>query len=218
MTHSPGSACPSVTAVRCCDPVQLGLRWALAVSYLTAIVTPEGGAAHVWAGAMLGLCLVLRLLWGVIGPQSAALGALWLGRAEIALQLSDLARGEQRFDLGPSPLGAVLSLVLLAMLALVVLSGAALALGGARGGTEAIHEALALGFHVALAAYLAGVVWASLHYRANLVLTLLTGVKPLPDDLYWHNGPDHDAATAHPRAGNPGATPERRVFRRRRHI
>ena len=170
--------------------------------------------------------------WGSASPLGCTPGAVWStyqdGKSRIAHLPSAQAWGAPLNQAENAALAELQSRsknyrrldrsVLLAMLALVVLSGAALALGGARGGTEAIHEALALGFHVALAAYLAGVVWASLHYRANLVLTLLTGVKPLPDDLYWHNGPDHDAATAHPRAGNPGATPERRVFRRRRHI
>ncbi|WP_417523969.1 cytochrome b/b6 domain-containing protein [Marinovum sp.] len=193
-------------AFRTCDPLQLALRWVLIASTLAALVTEDDGSAHMLAGATLGLCLILRLLWGLVGPHSASLAALWPGRDEIRLQIADLMQSEKRYDLGPSPIGAAMSLVLLATLALLVLSGAAMAMS-AQTTLEPLHEALTLVFAVTLAAYMAGLLWASLHYRVNLVWAVLSGVKPLPDDLYWDNGPDLDPTAAHPRAGNPGANP-----------
>ncbi len=202
LSHTAG---PMPLGTRCCDPVRLGLRWMLLAGCLAVSVLPEGGAAHALAGAAVGLCLLARLIWGLIGPPSACWTTLWPGLADIRLQLSDLARGEKRFDLGVSPVGAAMSLLVLATLALLVLSGAFLALGLAPDRAEQAHEALLLCLQLELAAYLAGLIWASLHYRVNLLWSPLSGVKPLPDALYWEDVPD--AAATPPRAGNSGANP-----------
>lgn len=202
----PHSNPQTTKAFRTCDPLQLALRWGLIVSTLAALVSEDNGSAHLLAGIAVGLCLALRLVWALVGPHSASLGALWPGLSEIRLQIADLSTGEKRYDLGPSPIGATMGLALLVTLALLVLSGAAMTMG-AHATIEPLHETLAFIFAITVAAYLAGLLWASLHYRVNLAWALLSGVKPLPDDLYWDNGPDLDPTTAHPRAGNPGANP-----------
>ncbi|WP_323765551.1 cytochrome b/b6 domain-containing protein [Marinovum sp.] len=195
---------PAPPAYRSCDPVLHALHWALAVCCLAALATEGGG--HLLAGALIGLVLIVRLVWGVIGPQSARLAALAPSLPDIALQVSDRLHGEKRYDLAPSPIAAVMALNLLLSLSLLVLTGAALPATGSAQLAEA-HEALVVWLNVSVAAHLAGVVWASLHYRVNLVWTLLSGIKPLPDDLYWRDDPQSPAAAAPPCAGDSGANP-----------
>ena len=122
---------PSVrtaTSVAVWDPVVRVGHWALvaafAVAYLSA--EEEGGTpepVHVWGGYVVGAIVVLRVLWGLVGPQYARFSDFACGPIGALRYLVDLFAGQARRYLGHSPAGGAMVIALLVCLAGTVATG-----------------------------------------------------------------------------------------------
>jgi len=66
---------------------------------------------HVWTGYVLGALVVLRILWGFIGPEHARFGDFMFLPPVILGYLLDLARLRSKRYLGHSPAGAAMFFV-----------------------------------------------------------------------------------------------------------
>jgi len=120
-----------VEPVRLWDPVVRLTHWGVAaVVLVNAVLTKGGSVLHVWAGWIgLGL-LLLRLVWGLVGPAEARLaGFLPAPRAALS-HLAEVVGGRPRDYRGHNPAGAIMVWALWATLA--VLIGTGLSLTGGR--------------------------------------------------------------------------------------
>jgi cytochrome b len=148
---------------------------------------------HVWAGyIILGLILV-RLVWGFVGPRHARWSDFIKEPREIIAYLKDAMRFRASRYLGHNPAGGAMVIALLVSLAATGLSGLAVygaqelsgplapMLGGLSEGwahlMEDIHEVLANLTLLLVLLHLAGVAFASLEHRENLVRSMITGLK-----------------------------------------
>ena len=193
------------------DPLVRILHWALAVGFLIAYVSPEEGGAspgdlHVWAGYAVGAIVLLRVLWGFIGPRYARFSDFVFRPAKVLKYLADLVLGHPRRYLGHSPAGGAMAVALLVFLAASVVTGVA-AYGDrgkgplANGATMQITQAYAEtnegghsasgvigGQHGAITSialilvilHIVGVAVASIMHRENLVTAMISG-KKAPD-------------------------------------
>jgi cytochrome b len=110
------------------DPIVRYGHWALvaafAIAYLSA--EEEGGTPHelhVWGGYVVGAIVVLRILWGLVGPTYARFSDFVCGPIAAIRYFIDLLRGRARRYLGHSPAGGAMVIALLVCLAGAVATG-----------------------------------------------------------------------------------------------
>ena len=65
-------------------------HWTVAVGFFIAYVSEDLLTLHVWAGYVIGGFLVLRVLWGFIGPRHARFTDFVYRPAKVMTYLRDL--------------------------------------------------------------------------------------------------------------------------------
>ncbi|NIR31831.1 MAG: cytochrome B [Gammaproteobacteria bacterium] len=113
------------TTIRVWDPLVRVLHWTVVIAFFVAYFTEEDLlTAHTWAGYAAGAVVVLRVIWGFVGPHRARFSDFLYSPAAVARYLIDLLtlRGGKRY-LGHSPTGGLMVVVLLVALAATVWSG-----------------------------------------------------------------------------------------------
>ena len=196
-TGVPGRAAAPLAETTVWDPLVRAGHWLLFAGFFVAYLTEDDLlTVHVWAGYLVGAVVVVRVVWGFVGPRRARF-ADFVDRPAAALAyLAGLLRGQARRYLGHSPAGGAMVVALLVGLALTVATGLALyaeaenagplagivaarPAAGLRGGSvlEEAHELLANLSLLLVVLHVAGVALASFMHRENLVRAMLTGRK-----------------------------------------
>lgn len=168
-------------------------HWLLVAGFATAYVTAEESESiHVWAGYLVGTVVIVRVLWGMVGPRHARFADFVRGPREVAAYLAGLVRGGGRRYLGHNPAGGAMVVALLLSLALTVGAGLTLyavdegegPLAGlvprshaAEDALEDFHEFAANATLGLVILHVAGVLLSSLAHRENLVRSMVIGHK-----------------------------------------
>ena len=177
------------------DPLVRSLHWTLIGAFAVAYASAgdEWLRVHALAGyVVLGLVLV-RVLWGFVGPGHARFSSFVRGPAAVKDYLQDLVLLKAPRYLGHNPAGGVMVVALLATLLLTTLSGLALYGASLQAGPlaqwmtgaiwlqadwlEETHEALAHLCVILVLFHIAGVIFDSFLHRENLVKAMITGIK-----------------------------------------
>lgn len=110
--------------VKVWDPFVRLFHWLLLAAFFTCYVT-EGKPrwVHVNSGYVIGVLVVLRVIWGAVGPVHARFGDFVRGPGEVLSHLRDVALFKAKRYLGHDPAGGAMIVALLVMLSLTVLSG-----------------------------------------------------------------------------------------------
>ena len=118
----------ATTSVAVWDPIVRIGHWALVAAFAIAYFSAEeeGGTPeplHVWGGYVVGVIVVLRILWGFVGPKYARFSNFVCGPIAAVRYLIDLVAGHARRYLGHSPAGGAMVIALLVCLAGTVATG-----------------------------------------------------------------------------------------------
>ena len=92
--------------VRIWDPFVRLSHWIVALGFFVAYLTEDDLlTVHVWAGYVVGGLVVLRLIWGFIGPRHARFTDFVYGPRSVLSYLLDLVLFRAKRYLGHSPAG-----------------------------------------------------------------------------------------------------------------
>jgi cytochrome b len=164
----------------------------VAAAFLVAYITEDNlEALHINAGYAIGALLLLRLIWGFVGPAHARFSDFVRTPRAVAAYVADVVRMRARRYIGHNPAGGMMVLALMVSMALTVASGLALygatdfagPLAGVVRGERAahvleeIHEAGANLTLLLVVLHLGGVLFTSLEQRENLIKSMITGRK-----------------------------------------
>jgi cytochrome b len=155
-------------------PLRL-FHWTLVVAVALAFLSSEEDSVlnqwHVLSGWVAGILIVFRLVWGVVGGEHSRFSD-FIRPSRIAVHVSGLFRGRADATLGHNPLGAIAVLILLALIAVTVWTGA---FGGEA--TKNLHEVIGWTLLAMVGLHVAAVIIMSLMERENLVRAMITGKK-----------------------------------------
>ena len=110
------------------DPLIRFGHWALVAAFAVAYLSAEeeaGGPdpSHVWGGYIVGAIVVLRVVWGFVGPRHARFRDFVRSPFSALLYFIDLLHGRARRYIGHSPAGGAMVIALLVCLAATVATG-----------------------------------------------------------------------------------------------
>jgi len=168
-------------------PVRV-FHWLLALSFAGAYVTAESERwrlLHVTLGYTVAGLVIFRLLWGWVGTRYARFRSFVRGPAVVRRYLVGMLRGSPPHSTGHNPVGALAIVGMLALAALVCVTGwGAYAEAGLLSSDE-LHELLANAMLALVVVHVAGVLLGSWLERENLVKAMFTGRKigPLPQAI-----------------------------------
>jgi cytochrome b len=124
-----GSVLLPARTVAVWDPAIRVAHWLLVFAFAAAYLTGEGQEegvtriVHLWSGYVAGVIVVLRVLWGLIGPRHARFTDFVYRPAKVLRYLFALLRGNAYRYIGHSPAGGAMVVALLLCLAGTVMTG-----------------------------------------------------------------------------------------------
>jgi cytochrome b len=146
--------------------------------------------AHVILGSALAALLIFRVIWGFTGSTYARFSSFVCRPSTALAHVRDLVCGRAEHHVGHNPVGAMMILGLLAVLAALVATGVIVLGGVIKEGPLAsittyaigrpakeVHELLAFALLGLVALHITGVITEGLRTRENLVRAMLTGTK-----------------------------------------
>ncbi len=166
--------------VRVWDPLIRVFHWALVASFAIAwISAEEWDAVHEWAGYIAAGLVLVRVVWGLIGPGYARFGQFLRSPRVVAVYLREMLRHREARYLGHNPAGGLMIVALMTAMLGVSLTGWLYTTDAFWGSEwmEETHEFLANSLLVMVGIHVAGVLLASLRHGENLVRSMFSGEK-----------------------------------------
>lgn len=166
--------------VRVWDPLIRVFHWALVASFAIAwISAEEWDAVHEWAGYIAAGLVLVRVVWGLIGPGYARFGQFLRSPRVVAVYLREMLRHREARYLGHNPAGGLMIVALMTAMLGVSLTGWLYTTDAFWGSEwmEETHEFLANSLLVMVGIHVAGVLLASLRHGENLVRSMFNGEK-----------------------------------------
>jgi len=174
-----GGVTPPAT-VKVWDPFVRVFHWSLVALFLIAYVTgDEIEQVHIMAGYTIAGLLLLRVVWGFIGPRHARFTDFVRSPREAIVYMRDAMLFRARRYIGHNPAGGLMVLALIVMLIGTCVTGYMMTTDAYWGSDamEDIHGALANATVALIVLHVLGVLFASFEHRENLVKAMVTGRK-----------------------------------------
>ena len=161
------------------DPVVRLFHWTVVAGCLFNFIVDDGKLAHRWVGYAVAAALAIRILWGFVGPRHARFADFLPRRDALRSYIFDSLQFRERRYVGHNPLGAVMIVVLMGLLAAISLTGWMTTLPAFQKAhwLEEVHETFANLLLPLVVVHVIGVLYGSLRHGENLVKAMITGRK-----------------------------------------
>ena len=94
-------------------------HWMVALGFFVAYFTEdEALTVHVWAGYLVGVLVLLRIIWGFVGPQHARFTNFTYRPSTVFAYLRELMLARAPRYIGHSPAGGAMVIALLLFLSI----------------------------------------------------------------------------------------------------
>lgn len=167
------------TTLRLWDPVVRLFHWSLAGAFVANyFFTEEGESWHRWLGYYAMAWLAIRVVWGFVGTPAARWTDFWPTRARLRAHVDALLHGRPYHRLGHSPLGALVMILMMALMLGLGVTGYLMEEVDYFWGMdlpEDLHAAFANGLLALVGLHLLAAVVESVRLRENLPLSMVTG-------------------------------------------
>ncbi|MGL4280470.1 MAG: cytochrome b/b6 domain-containing protein [Albidovulum sp.] len=171
---------PSPDMVRVWDPFVRIFHWSLVTLFAFCYVTGDHWEDyHEPAGYLILFLLVVRIVWGFVGPLHARFSDFIYRPETVLAFLRDSLRMKAPRYLGHNPAGGAMVIALILMIAVICASGVMMGMDAFWGEewVEDLHELAVWATVGLIGLHLAGVIVASLEHGENLVRAMVTGRK-----------------------------------------
>jgi cytochrome b len=162
------------------DAPTRAFHWLQVIAFFGAYATAESERyrdIHLAFGYILLSLIVFRLVWGFLGTRYARFNSFLFKPAAVAGYLLSLFKGKARHYVGHNPAGSVAVWLLLALGALLCVTGLMALQDDAGDSVVELHEVLTNIMLAAVALHVIGVLVSSLMHRENLIRSMITGYK-----------------------------------------
>ena len=172
-------------------------HWLLVMAFAAAYVSEDDALSlHVWAGYLIIVLLLFRLVWGFMGPRYARFSSFICSPRVSWRYFQTVITFNARRYLGHNPAGAFMIILLLISLSLTATSGLLVYAADQNAGPlagwvgsvyeefwEELHEFFANLTLLLVIGHIIGVMIESLIHGENLVRAMWTGYKR--DEDHW---------------------------------
>jgi len=197
--HSHPTSAKAVQQIYVWDRFVRLFHWGLLVAVTLAALSGFWLGAtwirlHVVAGLLAASLVLLRLIWGLTGSHHARFSSFVRAPHEVLAHLRELRAGVAPRHIGHNPLGALMVLMLLAVVLSLAITGV-MTLGGEfktpplatlsydQGQfAHYVHKLLAWGLGGLIALHVLGALFESLRTKENLPVAMITGRKALRNE------------------------------------
>jgi cytochrome b len=158
-------------------------HWIFAGLFVTAYVigsTAEDSPLFPWhmlAGLTMGLAVVLRVIWGIVGTRHARFASFPLHPAALVRYFKGLFTGGARPVAGHNPASSWVAIVLMGLALGLGVTGYLMTSSGNAEALGEIHELLANTFLAVVLLHIGGVLLHSLRHRDGFALSMVDGHK-----------------------------------------
>lgn len=177
--------------VKVWDPAVRLSHLAMGVLVLAAFLTSEEDDTlplHMRLGLGLLGVVLFRIVWGFVGSTHARFSDFVKGPKAVLAAMRGMVRGKPEHTLGHNPVGALMVVTLLVLLAFVTVTGIVMGLGPDWSGPLAlskstlhlvkeVHEGAAEALPVLIVLHVLGVLLSSVLEKQNLIGGMVTGFK-----------------------------------------
>lgn len=169
------------------------VHWLLVIFFSVIYFRYNKFPLHAYAGELIMILVMLRLVWGFIGSKGAKFTSFWYTPSQVLAYTRDAVKGHAGYYASHNPMGSWMVYTLLSLMLVNGILGLMLYSSGQQLGplgdmVPDTWEDTLLGLHKALghftaacvAMHIGGVLWAARQHRENYVLAMLTGHKRVP--------------------------------------
>lgn len=165
--------------IRVWDPLVRILHWTLVICVLSNLVNESGHFVHRTLGLTASGVVIVRFIWGFIGPQYARFSDWFPTPGRLIPYIKTLLRNEAPRHIGHNPAGAVMMILLMLLVVSLGSTGYLLTIDAYEGSEVLgdIHGAIADVLIASVILHVGAALFESWKHGENLIASMLHGRK-----------------------------------------